>query len=176
MLLAPFRITGSVASQALDRIEIGAGTRIGQFTWFSLVGEDARIRIGKDCTLSSFLSITVRGLVTIGDGSAIGDRCLIADHGHDHMTYIGDAMARGEKPAFGFKTSESSPVTIGHGVHIGVSVVISPGVTIGDGAVVGANSVVTRDVPPYTVVAGVPAKEIRRFTPDEPVRDPEQGT
>jgi acetyltransferase-like isoleucine patch superfamily enzyme len=164
MLLAPFRITGSAASQALDRIEIGPGTRIGQFTWFSLVGPDARIRIGRDCTLSSFLSITVSGLVTIGDGSAIGDRCLIADHGHDHMTYLGEAMARGEKPVFGFMTSEADPVTIGDGVHIGVGVVISPGVTIGDGAVVGANSVVTADVPPYTVVAGSPARVLRTFT------------
>jgi phosphonate metabolism protein (transferase hexapeptide repeat family) len=58
-------------------------------------------------------------------------------------------------------------VTIGHDVWIGHGAVILPGVSIGNGAVVGANSVVTRDVGPYEIVAGVPAKPIRKRFPDE---------
>ncbi len=53
------------------------------------------------------------------------------------------------------------PVTIGKNVWIGDHATILPGVTIGDGAVVAAGAVVTKDVPPRTVVAGVPAKIIR---------------
>jgi phosphonate metabolism protein (transferase hexapeptide repeat family) len=53
-------------------------------------------------------------------------------------------------------------VKIGHDTWIGHGVVIMPGVTIGNGAVVGSNSVVTKDVPPYTIVAGSPAKIIRK--------------
>lgn len=60
-----------------------------------------------------------------------------------------------------------APVTIGNDVWIGEGVLLSPGVTIGDGAVVAARSVVTKDVPPYTIVGGVPAKPIRkRFDAD----------
>lgn len=121
--------------------------------------------IGSDCTFGSMVSFTVKDRIEIGDGTGIGDRTLFADHGHDHMSYLQDALVEGETPAFGFGVTEAAPVVVGNGVHVGVGVVILPGVTIGDGAVVGANSVVTRPVPPYTVVAGIPAKVIRTFTP-----------
>ena len=63
------------------------------------------------------------------------------------------------------------PVRIGNDVWIGQNVVIQQGVSIGDGAIVAAGSVVTRDVAPYTIVAGVPAKILRyRFTPEQIVR------
>ncbi|MNI40841.1 Chloramphenicol acetyltransferase [compost metagenome] len=59
-------------------------------------------------------------------------------------------------------------IVIGNDVWIGANAVILPGVTLGDGAVIGAGAVVTKDVPPYAIVGGVPAKVIRyRFTPEE---------
>lgn len=58
-------------------------------------------------------------------------------------------------------------IVIGNDVWIGYDAVIMAGVTIGDGAIVGARAVVTRDVEPYSIVGGVPAREIRkRFAPD----------
>lgn len=59
-------------------------------------------------------------------------------------------------------------VTIGDGADLGVNAVIMPGVTVGEGAIVGAGSVVTKDVPPYAVVAGVPAKILRYRAEDGP--------
>ncbi len=58
-------------------------------------------------------------------------------------------------------------IVIGNDVWIGYEAVILSGVTIGDGAVIGARAVVTKDVPPYTIVGGVPAKPIRRRFDDE---------
>ncbi len=58
-------------------------------------------------------------------------------------------------------------MTIGHDVWIGHSAIVLPGVTIGTGAAIGAGAVVTKDVAPFTVVAGVPAKVIRRRVSEE---------
>jgi phosphonate metabolism protein (transferase hexapeptide repeat family) len=60
-----------------------------------------------------------------------------------------------------FEWRASSPISIGHDTWIGHGAVIMPGVTIGNGAVVGSNAVVTRDVPPYAIAVGVPAKVVR---------------
>lgn len=60
-------------------------------------------------------------------------------------------------------------ITVGNDVWIGYEAVILSGVTIGDGAIIGARAVVTKDVPPYTIVGGVPAKPIRRRFSDEVV-------
>jgi acetyltransferase-like isoleucine patch superfamily enzyme len=54
-------------------------------------------------------------------------------------------------------------VTIHDGAHIGIGAIIMPGVTIGEGAIIGAGSVVTRDIPPYCVAVGSPAKVIKTF-------------
>ena len=165
LLQAPLRITGVGATRALDLISIGPGTRIGHLAWFSLVTRDARVEIGARCTLSASMSISVVDRVEIGDGTAIGERVLITDHGHDHLTYIEPALGEERPPEFGYDTTEGRPVRVGPGVHVGANVYIGPGVEIGEGAVIGVNSVVTRSVPPYTVVAGIPAREIRSLRP-----------
>lgn len=165
LLQAPLRITGAGATQALDLVRIGPGTRIGHLAWFSLVTRDAHVDIGSGCMLSASLSISVVDRVEIADGTAIGERVLITDHGHDHLTYLEPALDGDDPPQFRYDTTEGRPVRIGPGVHIGANVYIGPGVTVGEGAVIGVNSVVTRSVPPYTVVAGVPAREIRSLRP-----------
>lgn len=62
-------------------------------------------------------------------------------------------------------------IVVGSDVWIGYEAVILAGVTIGDGAVIGARAVVTKDVPPYTIVGGVPARAIRRRFPEETVEE-----
>lgn len=62
-------------------------------------------------------------------------------------------------------------ITVGNDVWIGYEAVILAGVTIGDGAVIGTRSIVTKDVPPYTIVAGAPAKPVRKRFSEETIRE-----
>lgn len=78
-----------------------------------------------------------------------------------------------EEWGHGMKVTESwdnrGDIIIGNDVWIGYEAVILSGVTIGDGAIIGTRAVVTKDVPPYTIVGGVPAKPIRKRFPDEDI-------
>jgi phosphonate metabolism protein (transferase hexapeptide repeat family) len=83
-----------------------------------------------------------------------------------HFTYRSARYFEGEEDDQSFfDWRENNAITIGHDTWIGHGAVIMPGVTIGDGAVVGSSAVVTKDVEPYTIVAGVPAKVIKRRHP-----------
>ncbi len=85
-----------------------------------------------------------------------------------HMVYRASQFFDGEEDeAAFFDWRRSHPVSIGHDVWIGHGAVILPGRSIGTGAVVAAGAVVTKDVPPYTIVAGVPARPVRRRFPQE---------
>lgn len=113
----------------------------------------------------------------IGDKLIIGKFCQIASgvtfimNGANHLqdsisTYPFAIFGADWKNAMEGKSYPTKGDTrIGNDVWIGFDVTIMPGVTIGDGAIIGSKSVVTKDVPPYTIVGGNPAKEIRkRFT------------
>lgn len=109
--------------------------RIGDETW-----------IGQQCFLHSAGGLTIGNRV----GIAPGVRILTSQH-----------QEAGRQTAIVFAPIELKPVIIEDDVDIGVGAVVLPGVTIGRGAQVGAGAVVTSDVAPYTVVAGVPARLLR---------------
>lgn len=91
-------------------------------------------------------------------GLTFGDRCVIS--AGVHLLTHDFSMDRVAERRYGIETDElsrSAPIEIGAQAFIGMNAMILPGVTVGDGAIVGAGSVVTRDVPPDTVVAGNPA-------------------
>ena len=83
-----------------------------------------------------------------------------------HFTYRAAQYDLGTDDDAVFEWRADQPVEVGHDVWIGHGAIVLPGVTIGNGAVVGAGAVVTEDVPPYTIVAGVPAEPIRRRFPE----------
>ncbi len=106
------------------------------------------ITIGKDVFINSGCHFQDQGGITIGDGSLIGHNVVLATVNHDLNPENN-------------RKNHYAPITIGNHVWIGSNATILPGVTIGDWAVVAAGAVVTKDVPPYTVVGGVPAKVLR---------------
>lgn len=114
--------------------------------------EGAIISIGAGLKATG-VTICARSRITIGDNVVIGSDALIVDSDFHAI----EAAARRSGAA-----GQSEAVVIGDDVFIGARSVILKGVTIGDGAVVGAGSVVTRCVPAGAVVAGNPAREVRR--------------
>ena len=112
------------------------------------------IRMGSHVEINHNCVILDCAPVTFGDHVLIGPNCGFYTAGHPM-----DAQTRNTGEEF------AAPITVGSSVWFGGNVTVLPGVTIGDGAIVGAGSVVTKDVPPYTIVAGVPARVIRKFDP-----------
>lgn len=111
-----------------------------------------RISIGEDSYLNvgTWLEAGEGTTLTIGRAVRVGQRVRI-------NTTTVDASADASQPL----PAVTGDVSVGDWVWIGLGSYIGPGVTIGENAVVGANSVVTRDVEPYEIVGGVPAKHIR---------------
>ena len=109
--------------------------------------------LGSNISINEFCSIGCKGGVKIGDNVSIAHRSTILSTSHNipsKTSLIKDSGVCLKK------------TTIGNDVWIGAGVVITAGVNIGNGVVVGANSVVTKDVPDYSIYAGSPAKLIRK--------------
>ena len=107
------------------------------------------IAVGRDVFINSGCHFQDQGGITIGDGSLIGHNVVLATINHD-LSPLNN------------RENHYVPIVIEEHVWIGSNATILPGVTIGRWAVVGAGAVVTKDVEEFTVVGGVPAKEIRK--------------
>lgn len=136
-------------------VEIGAGSvlvncAMGAYSYCARGCDISNAEIGKFVNIASN--------VRIGPTDHPMDRASL-----HHFLYRSNLYWPEEEAdtAF-FERRAARRVTIGHDVWIGHGAIIRPGLRIGHGAVVGAGAVVTRDVPPYTIVAGVPAEKLRR--------------
>jgi len=109
------------------------------------------------------------GKATIGKYCAFGYDIDLATSNHDiHSVNMQYGLQRSMGAPV--HVGDRMDVTVGHGVWMGDHAIVTPGVTIGPGAVVGAGAVVTRDVAPFSVVGGNPAREIKKRFPDEVAR------
>jgi GT2 family glycosyltransferase/acetyltransferase-like isoleucine patch superfamily enzyme len=124
------------------------------------------------CTLRQDCTVTVKGHLTIGPRVAIGRGAQVHADGRmllgfaagiaEHATVLDTNHTFNDVPTFVLdKPIEQADVTIEPFAFVGTNAVVTPGVTVGRNSAVGALSVVTKDVPPYTLVAGAPARPIR---------------
>ena len=136
------------------RLEIGAQTLLEPHVWLTAPGE-ARIRIGSGTFLNIAVMVAALELVEIGDHCMLANGCFVSDSSHrfddPHLPV----------PWQGF--ASRGPTRIGDNVWCGVGVVVTSGVTIGERCVIGANSVVTSDIPAFSVAAGAPARVLRQI-------------
>lgn len=115
-----------------------------------------RITIGDRVSINYDCHIGCVNEITIGNDVLLASRVYISDHSHGATDYHDIETPPSERKVF-----SKGPVVIEEGVWVGEGACILPGVRIGRHALVGANAVVTRDVPPYTIVGGIPARPIR---------------
>lgn len=134
-----------------------AETSLGDYSYVVHGTEIIYATIGKFCSIAAH--------ARINPGNHPLDRAALP-----HFTYRATMFDMGQDDEEFFGWRRSFPMTLGNDVWIGHGAVVLPGVSVGTGAAVGANAVVSRDVPDFAVVAGVPARILRYRFP-EPVRD-----
>jgi len=131
------------------RLRVGDDVWIWSHHRMTHFGGEGLLEIGNRSFVNAGVVIMAFDRVTIGDDVAIGSECFITDS---------DNHPLGDRP------TRVAPVTIERGAWLATRAMVLPGVTIGERAVVAAGAVVVDDVPPDTLVAGVPAKVVRKLT------------
>ena len=146
-------------------LQIGAGSAVGCRLVFETGG--GKISIGARTFLGGGTLLDAAESITIGDDVLVSFEVVIFDHDSHAVDFqvraadVSDWL-RGHKE---WSRVPRAPVVVGDKAWIGARAILLKGVRVGEGAVVGAGSVVTRDVPPWTLVAGNPAREIRKLEP-----------
>ena len=155
----PFRVRGKQYIKIGKGFTTGFNCRIDALN-INNFGEKYLIEIGENVEINDEVHIGATQKIIIEDNVLIASKVYISDH--NHGSYKGDEQ---DSPMSIPKERKihSSPIRIEKNVWIGELCCILQGVTIGEGSIIGAMSVVTKDIPPYTIAVGSPAKLIKRY-------------
>ncbi len=148
----PHRIHGHRGIRIGQRVSIWPNARLEAF---NTGNGDTRIVIGDGCAIQPHVHIGAAESVRIGRGVLMASYVYITDHDHD--------WTDPENPVISNDRLIVAPVTIGDFVWLGERVMVLKGVTIGDRSIIGAGSIVTKDIPAYTLAVGAPARVIRIY-------------
>ncbi len=136
------------------RLQIGRHALFEPNVWITAPG-NAVVKIGEGTFLNMGVMVAAEKLVEIGDHCMLANGCFVSDSSHRY-----DDL---EKPITWQGFQSKGPTRIGDNCWLGANVVVTSGVTIGERCVIGANSVVTKDIEPFSIAAGAPAKVIRKI-------------
>lgn len=159
LIRRPIYIRGKSYLQYGEGFTTGYSCRLEMFD--IVKNKSKKIVIGKNCKIGDFVHIAAGESVVIGDNCLMASKIFISDINHgDYSEQSVDSFPDvfPDNRPLHFK-----PVSIGNNVWIGENACILPGVNIGNGCIVGANSVVNKNIPSNSIVAGVPAKVIKKF-------------
>ena len=145
---------GRCSVKGINNITIGKGTEFGSNSRINSF-YDAKIRIGEEVYFCNRCSLIAGGNITIGDKTLVSSDVVIVSHNH--------GMNPESETPYKDQPIQCNDVEIGSNVWLGEKSMILSGVKIGDGAIVGAGSIVTKDVPAYTIVVGNPARRIKSY-------------
>jgi acetyltransferase-like isoleucine patch superfamily enzyme len=134
------------------RLELGEGVLFEPNVWLTAPAP-GRIRIGEGTFLNIGVQVAAMELVEIGAHCMFANGCFVSDADH--------RFDDPHKPITWQGFTSKGPTRIGDNVWCGANVVVTSGVTIGERCVIGANSVVNRDLPPFSIAVGAPAKVVR---------------
>lgn len=155
-------LVGSKYISLGSNITIGQGVRLTAWDKFKAEGGvqhfTPEIILGNNCSIGDNGHITAINRIHFGDNVLLGPKVLITDNSHGQFKIEELDIAPNKRSLF-----SSGPVIIEDNVWIGEKASIMPNVRIGKGAIIAANAVVTKDVPAYSVVAGVPAKVVKQL-------------
>lgn len=144
----------------MQHIEIGSGVTILHGAWLVAIKEYAgqkfnpAILIGDNTYIGHHVTISCANSVIIGRDVTFGDNVFIADNAHSY---------EGVNVNIYTQQLKIGKIVIGDRAWLGKNVVVTSNVEIGEHAIVGANSFVSKSVPPYTIVAGNPARPLKQF-------------
>lgn len=140
------------------RIAIGSGVYVGAGSWLQVIdghGDAVALELGDGTSIQGGCVLSAALGVRLGRQVLLARHVYVSDHAHAFGDTSRAVLAQG--------IDRVEPVEICDGAWLGENVVVCPGVRIGRGAVVGANSVVTSDVPDFSVAVGAPARVVRTF-------------
>lgn len=154
----PFRIRGVRYIKVGQGFTTGYNCRIDAFPLDDK--EKYLIEIGKGVQMNDYVHIAAHKKIIIKDNVLIASKVFITDH--NHGSYSGENQDSPLSEPSGRKL-QLAPVIIEENVWLGEYVSIMPGVTVGKGSIIGTMSVVTKNIPEYTIAVGSPAKVIKKF-------------
>jgi acetyltransferase-like isoleucine patch superfamily enzyme len=159
LIRLPFDIRNKKCIKLGKNFTAGFGCRIEVFPVDEYIGKTC-ITIGENVQINDYVHIGAVGSIMIGNNVLMASKIYISDHNHgSYDDLISDhpmSIPMDRKPI-------CKPVSIEDNVWLGESVCILPGVTIGKGCVIGALSVVTKNIPPYSIAVGSPAKVVKKY-------------